>query len=587
MPLFHKPDQPSSSIKRVQTVIITWAQGPQPPRIQAIKPFFPQIQEEPLRLLKLICPSRSAKIVLLFLAIIAWLLPFTWLIIKSSSPGQIDSEDIISIDCTDAFWSSNNGCGVDGIDCRPFNGTSFPFRCPGKCGTVRVLNPKTVGAQEINYQSFVIGGPLYRADSWICAAGIHAGIVSNVDGGCGTVSLVGEMDGYESKLQNGIDSIGFNSSFPSSFTVEAGQCGSKDLRWTILVHTVAFTMFISLFSTSSAALFPTIFTAIFFHVGLVSDPPISGRLRGLFSLILGRFLPAALYAVIVYMFFLRFNGKAQIEKTTFWLGGCWIGALTNYTFDWIPISRLTPQDLTQQPGAILALAVIVVLLCSIVAQQIWYFRLEGRLIRYLGIYALMAMTLLIMLLIPHMRVRIHHYILALLFIPGTSIQTRSSLLYQGILLGFFINGIARWGFDSILQTDTILRGDGHFNSILPNVTQPVISLASPASISFDWAFPPPLQSIAEDIDGEIDGISILVNDVERYRRHTDEVDGGDTFIWTRDVQEPQYFRFGFMRGRQTFDYTKAGTWDRDGNWIVMKPGPGVRSRNIDEKLLRR
>ncbi|CAN9241081.1 unnamed protein product [Alternaria alternata] len=165
---------------------------------------------------------------------------------------------------------------------------------------------------------------------------------------------------------------------------------------------------------------------------------------------------------------------AQFEKAIFWLGGFWIGALSNYTFDWIPISRLTAHDLEQQPGAKIALAAIIVVLAVIIVGQVYYFWLEGRLLRYLGLYGIFVTSILICLIIPGVNLRIHHYILAMLLLPGTSLQTRPSLLYQGILLGLFVNGIARWDFDSVLQTSAALRDDAKFNSVVPKILNAVI-----------------------------------------------------------------------------------------------------------------
>ncbi|KAM3072105.1 hypothetical protein ACMFMF_007499 [Clarireedia jacksonii] len=113
-------------------------------------------------------------------------------------------------------------------------------------------------------------------------------------------------------------------------------------------------------------------------------------------------------------------------------------------------------------------------------------------------------------------------------------QTRPSLLYQGLLLGLFINGIARWGFDSILQTDAALREDAQFGSLLPLITQTIISLGeNTSSISFEWTSPSIQDS--EDQKWGIDGISILVNDVERYRWYRDElVPVAHLFTWERN-----------------------------------------------------
>jgi hypothetical protein len=266
------------------------------------------------------------------------------------------------------------------------------------------------------------------------------------------------------------------------------------------------------------------------------------------------------------------NGlTAQVEKTVLWLGGCWIGALDNYTFDWIPIQRLNAHDLKQQPGARGALAAIILILLVIAMTQVYFFRQEGRLTKYLKLYALFVGSILVCLVLPDLNLRIHHYILALLLLPGTSMQTRPSLLYQGILVGLFINGIARWGFDSVLQTSVALQGDAQLDSLLPTVLDPVINNNDTAlwTIKFQWEQPP----------GEgYDGVSVLVNDVERFRGYYE--DGtivNNSFTWPRFTPEAdalnEYFRFGFLVGSRSLDYTQAGVWTDAGEWIKMVPGP--------------
>ena len=186
----------------------------------------------------------------------------------------------------------------------------------------------------------------------------------------------------------------------------------------------------------------------------------------------------------------------------------------------------------------------------IALQQAWFLRQEGRFRKYLAIYVAMVAGLLICVAIPQLKLRIHHYFLALLLLPGTRTQTRPSLLYQGILVGLFINGTARWGFDSIMQTAFELRGaDGQKGSLLPNITAPIIGAAN---ITFNWNRPP----------RPFDGISVLVNDVERHRWYYGEGEPEFTFDKYEDV-EREYFRFAYMSGSETGDFTKAGTWETD------------------------
>jgi hypothetical protein len=294
---------------------------------------------------------------------------------------------------------------------------------------------------------------------------------------------------------------------------------------------------------------------------LISDPPYYSDYSDLISLAFRRFLPAAFVAHIMYKYCIHrtlHDLKAPVERTVLWLGGCWVGALNNVTFDRIPISRLTPHDLQQQPGAVVALVSIVAILLVIAIGQAWCFRIEGRMPRYLLFYALVAALLVVLVLIPGNNLRIHHYILALILLPGTSLQTRPSLLYQGILVGLFINGIARWGFDSILQTPGQLLQDGELGSLLPQVQPPTVS---GNTIAFTF----------KDIAASFDGISVLVNDVQRFLAFKPE--GDMSFNWTRSVDhEPEFFRFGYvarlqLRGEWYADFTAPAQWLSNGSWI--------------------
>jgi hypothetical protein len=584
------------SVRRRWKKVVIWAIGPQPPRILVVKPWLPFVQEAPIRLVDAYLPKRTQRFMALLSFYLCWMLTFGLVFRQSTFVSEVeDYGKPVEIGCGNTFWSPGNRCGLNGVNCRPFDNNSFAFRCPGDCKKRMVLNPRAVGAQEIIYRQLVIGGPsddkpdaaaIYRGDSFICGAAIHAGVINNAVGGCGVVSLAGKQRNYNSTFRNGITSIGFDSYFPLSFTFLSGiNCDAKDMRWPLLAISLIFTVTLSLFTTSPAVFFFSMFTGIFVHVGFASDPPNYYNTADLLSNLLGKFLPACFCAFVIYKYCVKrtLQGlRAQIDKTILWLGGCWFGALSNVTLDWIPIQRLNGHDLEQQPGAKLALALIVIMLACIVVQQVYNFRLEGRLIRYLGLYGLFLAAILFSLLLPGLSLRIHHYILGLLLLPGTSMQTRPVLFYQGLLVGFFINGIARWGFDSVLQTPMALQGDAPHFSQLPLLLEPIISLGlSHSNISFSWNAPP----------WPYDGFSVLINDVERFRGFTDEGYGlGRSFAWERGagLAEPEYFRFGYMQGNVNWDYTKAGIWNADGSWVEMEPGPSrVRSRALDDERLDR
>lgn len=604
--------------KRAWAATVKWVKGPQPPRIYRINPIFPKVQHTPIALLDRYAPRKIHRFALLVLLYFAWLLSFSLVLWRSSFAAHIPGYGSpVRLSCTARYWSDGNGCGINGDQCRPFANQTLAFRCPAECHKIEVLNPHAVGDQEVVYKNLVVGGPVeyqtgfsesiqdnavYRGDSFICASAVHAGFIDDFEGGCGVLALTGEQPSFLGSKRNNIPSTAFPSYFPQSFGFLKGTTSKcQDLRWPAVILTVIFTSILSLFTTSPGVFFWSNFVALFFETGLASDPPNLTNYYSLISIAFGRFLPACFCAAITYKYTVKrslTNLTAQIEKTVLWLGPAWVGALNNYTFDRIPIQRLTPHDLRAQPGAIPALIIVVLSIFFIALGQAWAFRMEGRMPRYLAIYGLFVGALLLLVAVPGENVRIHHYILALLLLPGTAFQNRPSLVYQGLLVGLFINGIARWGFDSILQTPGELLRGAQQGSRLPEIS--VLDIGR-HNITFDLG---PLPVYDPKAKLSLDGISVLVNDVERFRGYGDdrsywpgggeygEREGNFTWTWTRhEVREasaesdvydkdiemlnlryPEYFRFGYMSGSRTADYTKAGVWEPDGEWRDMKPG---------------
>ncbi|KAL6156193.1 hypothetical protein ACJQWK_09705 [Exserohilum turcicum] len=545
-----------------------WLKGPKPRTRYIIAPWLERWQTLPARLLARLPPWM--RIAIYSTACITYIAIFATIITHAQGRSDIGGlGPPVRLSCVNTLWPSPQACRLDGRDCFPFSNASFAFDCPAGCASAQVLNPHAIGPHSVNYRSLVVGGSpasahadafVYRGDSFICSAAIHAGVISSTNGGCGLVSLIGQHNHFGAVRRNGIDSIAFDSHFPMSLAFDRTPAQCQDPRWTLLVLSTVFSALFGLFTTSPATFFAPVFAILFFQTAMASDPPPYSDYASLASTTLGRFLPAALAAALLYRFSVGIslrNCKAQVEKTILWVGGAWVGALGNYTFERIPIQRLTAHDIRQQPGAVTALVLIIIVLFVLVLYQAWCFRNEGRLPRFLALYLVLGIGLGILAAIPHLTLRMHHYIIALLLLPGTALQTRVSLLCQGLLVGLFVNGIARWGFDAILQTAAALRGDAQLGTAIPAIAEPVIN---GSTITFAW------NSL---LDG-YQGVSVLVNDVERYRGSSGTTQG--TYTWQRTQQGVnEYFRFGFVRyklfGAISYsDFTRAGTWFANGTW---------------------
>ncbi|KAK0625330.1 hypothetical protein B0T17DRAFT_464659, partial [Bombardia bombarda] len=350
---------------------------PSPPRSNGINPILPSVQQYPARWLQTILPGKFQRAILLIISLIIWAVAFGVPLVHSKGTVTDAAGQVVThLDCVDTLWRRNNECGLDGIDCRPFSNESFAFRCPADCAGVRVLNPHHVGPQDVNYRPLVMGGPVYRGDSFVCGAAIHAGVINDAGGGCGRVSLVGEYYGFFSSAHNGIESIAFDSYFPLSFTVSKDDdihCNGNnskgpDPRHLLLPISLIFTILLSLLTTSPASLFFPTFVILFAHVALVSDPPaVSGPsdaiLPTLFSIFIGRLLPSLFCAAILFSTCVNPtlsklpsssssdnnpSGGFQLEKTILWLLPCWLAALSNTTLAWIPLKQATGRGVVNE-----------------------------------------------------------------------------------------------------------------------------------------------------------------------------------------------------------------------------------------------
>ncbi|KAL4771821.1 LCCL domain-containing protein [Aspergillus nidulans var. acristatus] len=618
-------------IRKAARATADFVKGPDPPYPLLLTPLFPHIQELPRRYLDKFFPKRKHKISLLLLLYFAWFLPWTILFLLSRSAGHIEGYGRpITLSCSTTFWSSGNGCGLNGNDCRPFTGEATAFRCPANCRDTKILESYTIGNETISYRGLVVGGPqpgsdepgIYRADSFICQAAIHAGVIDN-DGGCGVARLEGAAHSFHASKRNGIKSIGFPSTFPKSFSFlkpsEDATC-PQDPRWPLLGITIGALALLWLFCSSPTVLFFSTFFMLFTQVGLVSDPPPRAQLAALMSVFVARLLPASFVAYVLYRYCARplltplSPPIYQLTKTFLFLPPAFFGGLNNYTFArLIPLERLTPHDIQQQPGAKLALALVIPTIICIIVTQTHHIRMGGLMPHYLKVYGTMALILLILLPLPGLRLRIHHYILAILLMYGTAFPTRPSLIYQGLLLGLFINGTARWGFASIIETPAALgelapgAGGSHgwWGATWPNINNSSVTISLPdrgsgelyhgnGNITFSLWEKERMDKLG------VDGVSVLVNDVERWRGYVDEDPEGE-FTWHRhghsgldlkhistifddiyasselevkqadssDDAKPEtlFFRFAFLNGAEAGTYGGPGIWLEDGDWI--------------------
>ncbi|KAF8140386.1 hypothetical protein EV363DRAFT_1393295 [Boletus edulis] len=459
-----------------------------------------------------------------------------WFLIPSSS----------FVDCTSVFWTENAGCGLNGELCAPFTNTSFDFRCPAQCASVVLQNPRLVGNVELDFVPLLVGGgdmqKTYRGDSFICSSAIQAGLISDSRGGCASVQLVGTFTNYLPVAASGLTSVGFPSVFPLSFRFSPSTALTHcaDLRNFALAFNITITCVLFLIlRPKSIVLYWCLVCIGFWHIALFSQPQATPPPL---DVAFGAFLPTLFVCYGLWRVAIRFT------LLIWYLAPYWTG---------IPIDRLTAQDITQRPGGLVALIIIVLILLVIVINQIRVIRRTGYLPYYLGwhVHGWLGLQL-----------RLHHYIISMALFPGTGFPTRLSAIYQGFLLGMFLNDVAGYGFDSILQTAADLVNDGPTGSPLPTFLtnssnyNAAITLANQ---TISWA-PVPGNLSSQGWNA----FSLLVDDVERYV--------GSALDFSLAGLEgglPHFFRLAYASNGNPGDFTMPATLWPNGTWTNPLFGP--------------
>lgn len=175
----------------------------------------------------------------------------------------------------------------------------------------------------------------------------------------------------------------------------------------------------------------------------------------------GTFLPTLFIAFafwrLAYRFVLPAFSGAPIERTVLYLATFWVGVLWNITTGWIPVDRLLSSDISQEKGALASVIIIASIVFVIAVNQIRIARKTGWLAYYIGWYVVGGLVAIVLSQLPGLQLRLHHYVAAMVLVPMTAFPTRPSALYQGLLLGMFLNGVAAFDLASILQTAADVR----------------------------------------------------------------------------------------------------------------------------------
>jgi hypothetical protein len=439
------------------------------------------------------------------------------------------------IGCYQQLWGLKNACGLNGRECGPFESDqTWTVRCPRSCGQARTQEVQWHGDQAVYNDPVVIGNnSIYRADSYICPAAIREGLVSDLGGGCLVVRTIGSQNefGGDGIPVNGIVSWPFPSGFPKAYRVEACTQATAcfDFSWVTYVY-------LWLGALLALLLFPlprlgyvyylTLFG--FFATIAFMGPP--GNLNWLSAQ-----LGASLWGIItttylVYRLCLRHTLPSPLSnhiiETTLYTSLYILGLLMEFLSGYFPDVTLTAQ-MFSYPDRVIMLVVYLVIGIPLVIYVLYWQRKIGRLPSLLLFYAtFFLLFFLIPVFWPGLYYHLHHWMLSLLILPLTAhLETRIGMCIQAFALGWFVEGVGRWGFDTPAEPIERHYGAADYGRERPdfvwgNWTPPLDSKVADAwQVQWTWPSDPPVADItvsSQNISG-LAGYSLLMNDVEVFR----------------------------------------------------------------------
>ncbi|KAI8608481.1 hypothetical protein BC830DRAFT_1155068 [Chytriomyces sp. MP71] len=403
-------------------------------------------------------------------------------------------EAVAPISCSAQFLGESK-CGMNGVNCSPFV-ASEALRCPAGCLSQTAWSPVHLGPSVLQYKPFVVGSNnSYRGDSWICMAAIHAGVLSNAQGGCLIATLnPSENETYANSRANGILSQDFNSTYPGTLSFKILGDGDAafctDFGFTSEAVYLPLLMASPLVIQSRTTLFWG--TVFWMYIYWVFVSPDVGKGDAALMASLQSFLPAMAVLYVINSRIVRYTlpkpPRFPFDVSLLFVGCLWIGFHLDFILNTIaplPTLDFTAHMFASPAGGILiCLLLAAVTVCGAIFG--WMHYKQGGLWHYVVGYAAFFGVYFILPRVVGLGIHLHHYITGLLLLPITRVRARFALAIQALLLGVFLQGVLKYGFASPVDTHLQAQawfGKGTTRTVWNMTTQDI------SNGKLKWVFP--------------------------------------------------------------------------------------------------
>ncbi|KAK1939239.1 hypothetical protein P3T76_008623 [Phytophthora citrophthora] len=376
-------------------------------------------------------------------------------------------------------WGFGTSCGMWGVDCRPFESGWRAFRCPTRC------------TLDQGSSMAVFGSSPYRADSRICRAAAHAGVIGP-NGGCAFYRFAGKhssglcviymyitypnnshagaADAFYSSTANGVTTKEFLSWFPKTIEFKKGSSTyCSDLSWWILVvGFIAAAGFGLLPRAKPTVMFYLLVVWGFFYARLVGQPS-SQNYSGIIITSYGEVMILLATCSLVYRTtasstFHEWKSRTLKRRFVMWTL-CYVvpfHVMINMNLigylPWLNIDLGGYEEVHANAGTYIVFTLVGIMAIVLAYQIFRSIYRGGKWKKYGAMYFAVVLAVLVSWsLFPSTKFHLHHTMFGAFILPLTAFPTVAAAFAQSIALGTFIQGYSRWGWHSYL--DTILWWD--------------------------------------------------------------------------------------------------------------------------------
>jgi len=346
--------------------------------------------------------------------------------------------------CDNYYWRNytniDDQCGPGGVKCLPFSTGWWVARCPGNC----------LGN---GYGSPVIGDYYYTANSRVCAAAIHAGVIDNAGGGCFKMRFAGEQSAYNGTTSNDVTSTSFGW-FPKSMEfskVDNGQSCNDIAPWVDVYIAFGIAILFLVVRVKSSLAFSCLVLTGFIYL-TVSSTLSSGDA---YIVALNDYSPRLLVLALFCGFSWPIAGRITfpdprrfpLDGLLFYFLPFWLGIHMDF-LQTIGIDLTFSQGMFSSTSMIIGFVLFIIIGGAAVLYQFLQLYRARKLSKVLicVVFAIIPILIVSLGFSDLLSFHFHHYMVGmvgfLIFIGQP--KSRISIIFQALMLGVLVNGVTIW-----------------------------------------------------------------------------------------------------------------------------------------------